>query len=102
MSLVLHTAPPYYVVIFTSIRTDSTVYHEIAEKVLEEAKIQEGFLGFESVRDGVGISLSYWKNLESIENWKTNTLHKMAQDKAREFYTHMRVRVCKVEKEYGF
>ena len=71
------TTPPYYAVIFTSIRTETdNGYGEIAHKVLEEATKQAGFLGFESARNEIGISISYWESLEAIETWKANTLHK--------------------------
>lgn len=97
------TTPPYYAVIFTSIRTETdNGYGEIAHKVLEEATKQAGFLGFESARNEIGISISYWESLEAIETWKANTLHKSAMGKAKEFYKFFRVRVCKVEREYGF
>ncbi|MFZ2890433.1 antibiotic biosynthesis monooxygenase family protein, partial [Sulfuricurvum sp.] len=79
MSIVTHTSPPYYAVIFTSIRTDAESYSAIAEHVLEEAKKQKGFLGFESARNEIGISVSYWSDLESIHTWKEQTLHKKAQ-----------------------
>lgn len=97
------TTPPYYAVIFTSIRTDTDDgYGEIAHKVLEEATKQAGFLGFESARNEIGISVSYWENLEAIEAWKVNAIHKSAMGKARDFYKFFRVRVCRVEREYGF
>ena len=102
MSLITNTTPPYYAVLFTSLRTDSQKYSAIATAVLEEAKKQEGFLGFESARNEIGISVSYWRDLESIEAWKNEALHKKAQQRAKEFYKHFRVRVCRVEKEYGF
>lgn len=98
-----NTKPPYYAVIFTSIRTsEDNGYSEIAKKVLEEAKNEDGFLGFESARNEMGISVSYWSSLEAIEKWKTNTLHKEAMKKAKDFYSYFRVRVCLVQKEYGF
>lgn len=97
------TNPPYYAVIFTSIRTnEDSGYAEIASQVLEEAKKQDGFLGFESARNEIGISVSYWSSLEAIEKWKANSLHKIAMQKTKDFYSYFRVRVCLVEKEYGF
>jgi len=102
MPLITHTKPPYYAVIFTSVRSDSQDYAALAHAVLEEAKKQEGFLGIESARNEMGISVSYWSDLASIEAWKNESLHKKAQQRAKEFYEHFRVRVCKVEKEYGF
>ena len=102
MSILTHTIPPYYAVIFTSVRTDSQNYNALAAAVLKQAEKQDGFLGFESARNEIGISVSYWKDLKSINAWKEQALHKTAQKSAKEFYTHFRVRVCKVEKEYGF
>ncbi len=97
------TALPYYAVIFTSTRTEGDDgYAEVAHEVLELARQQPGFLGFESARNELGISVSYWKDLDSIRAWKENAMHRQAQSKARDWYTSFRVRVCKVEREYGF
>jgi heme-degrading monooxygenase HmoA len=64
--------PPYYAVILTSIRTssDSEGYLEMALKMEELARQQDGFLGVESAREDIGITVSYWKDLASIKNWK--------------------------------
>ncbi|MBI3779024.1 MAG: antibiotic biosynthesis monooxygenase, partial [Gammaproteobacteria bacterium] len=34
--------------------------------------------------------------------WKENAEHREAQHKAGDWYRKFRVRVCRVEKEYGF
>ncbi len=103
MSAAAMPAPPYYAVIFTSVRTEAdNGYTQTDDKVLELARQQPGFLGFESARSEIGISVSYWKDLESIRAWKDNTTHRNAQERAREWYKSFRVRVCKVEREYGF
>lgn len=94
---------PYYAVIFTSVRTEGDDgYAEMAHEVLELARQQPGFLGFESARSTVGISVSYWKDLESIRAWKENALHRQAQQRARDWYSKFHVRICKVEREYGY
>lgn len=72
----------YYAVIFTSnLSNDTTDYSTVADKMEELAKQQPGFLGVESARDhsGLGITISYWKSLEAIDNWKRNALHKEAK-----------------------
>ncbi len=103
MSAAAMPAPPYYAVIFTSVRTEAdNGYAQTDDKVLELARQQPGFLGFESARNEIGISVSYWKDLESIRDWKENTTHREAQERARAWYKSFRVRVCKVEREYGF
>jgi heme-degrading monooxygenase HmoA len=97
-------APPYYAVIFTSIRTEGeNGYSEMAEKMDDLAKQQPGFLGIESARSETGITVSYWKDLESIKLWKQNADHVLAQQKGiTDWYSRYQVRICKVEREYGF
>jgi len=96
-------APPYYAVIFTSVRTDGdNGYAQTANQILALAAQQPGFLGFEAARQEIGISVSYWSSLEAIKAWKENATHGEAQSHAKEWYETFRVRVCRVEKEYGF
>jgi heme-degrading monooxygenase HmoA len=95
--------PPYYAVVFTSVRTDGeNGYAAEAERILALAKLQPGFLGFESARQEVGISVSYWSSLEAIRAWKEDADHRRAQARARDWYRSFRVRICRVEREYGF
>jgi heme-degrading monooxygenase HmoA len=70
--------------------------------MVELASEQPGFLGFESARQEIGISVSYWASLEAIAAWKENMSHRQAQGRARDWYSAFRVRVCRVEREYGF
>ncbi len=95
--------PPYYAVIFTSYRTDGdNGYKEMAVNMVELASRQPGFLGIESAREDLGITVSYWADLESIKAWKANVEHQEAQKKGRkEWYSEFRVRISKVEREYG-
>ncbi len=95
--------PPYYAVIFTSVRTDGdNGYGQTAKHMLELASNQPGFLGFETARQEVGISVSYWSSLDAIKAWKENIAHRQAQAQAKDWYKAFRVRVCRVEREYGF
>lgn len=96
--------PPYYAVIFTSVRTEiEEGYSEMADLMLTLAQQQEGFLGIESARSEVGITVSYWEDLESIKNWKQNLDHLVAQQKGREqWYRSYTTRICLVEREYSF
>lgn len=61
--------PPYYAVIFTSLRSqgDDEGYQTMATRMLELAQQQPGFLGVESARDAVGITVSYWDSLDAIK-----------------------------------
>ncbi len=95
--------PPYYAVIFTSLRSEGDHgYADMARRMVELACAQPGFLGMESARDGLGITVSYWQSLEAIRAWKENAEHRAAQARAPEWYAGFRVRVCRVERSYGF
>jgi heme-degrading monooxygenase HmoA len=95
--------PPYYAVIFTSVRTEEdNGYAELGQRMFELAQQQPGYLGIESVYNEMGITVSYWKDLESIRNWKMHSEHLFAQKKGREdFYAKYKVRIAKVERDYG-
>jgi heme-degrading monooxygenase HmoA len=96
--------PPYYAVIFTSLRTDIAAdYHQTAMRMVELAERQPGYLGHESARESVGITVSYWQSLEAIKSWKQQTEHLLAQQMGREqWYTHYKTRICLVQRDYGF
>jgi heme-degrading monooxygenase HmoA len=96
--------PPYYAVIFTSVRTAGDHgYQEMSRRMVELASQQDGFLGVESARNEVGITVSYWRDLESIKKWKTHMEHKTAREKVRStWYAEFKVRIAKVESDYGF
>ncbi|MDE3735281.1 heme-degrading monooxygenase HmoA [Metapseudomonas resinovorans] len=97
--------PPYYAVIFTSLRSETEQdYAATAERMLELARDQPGFLGVESARgsDGLGITVSYWRSEEEIRTWRTQAEHREAQRRGREqWYRAFRTRVAYVEREYG-
>ena len=97
---------PYYAVIFTSTRTDvDEGYGAMADKMVEMASQQPGFLGVESARDanGLGITVSYWESEEAIANWKKNAEHRIAQGHGRgKWYAEFVTRVAKVERAYAF
>jgi heme-degrading monooxygenase HmoA len=95
--------PPYYAVIFTSLRTDGDAgYAAMAQRMEQLAAQQPGFLGVESAREGLGITVSYWESEAAIAAWKRNAEHLVAQERGqREWYSAYRTRVCRVEREYG-
>lgn len=97
--------PPYYAVIFTSIRTNEqhAEYSAMAERMDELAKQQPGYLGIESAREGLGITVSYWESLDAIKNWKNHAEHLIAQQTGRsDWYSHYKTRIALVERDYGF
>lgn len=96
--------PPYYAVIFSSIKTNTDEgYSEMAQLMSDLAEGQNGFLGIESARGEIGITVSYWRDLESIKKWKANSEHLIAQKLGREkWYKSYKTRICLVERDYGF
>lgn len=96
--------PPYYAVIFSTIVTDNLSGYEATALRMEDlAKKQKGYLGIESARAKIGITVSYWQTLEDIVNWKNNVEHSEARELGREkWYKKYQLRICKVEREYGF
>ena len=104
-----HKAPPapYYAVIFSStLADDAEGYSTMADRMVALAREQEGFIDVESAArtsGGFGITVSYWRDLESIREWKAQSEHAAAQKMGRDaFYRSYRLRIARVEREYGF
>jgi len=77
-------------------------YEETANKMIALAQEQKGFLGIESAREEIGITVSYWESLEAIQNWKLQVDHTAARKKGRStWYKNFKVRIAKVEREYS-
>ncbi len=96
--------PPYYAVIFSSTRTEGdNGYSEMSDKMVELAKKQDGFLGVESARNEIGITVSYWQDLNAIKKWKENAEHTIARENGRkEWYKSFKTRIAKIERDYEF
>jgi heme-degrading monooxygenase HmoA len=106
MSTIAQTPePPYYAVIFSSLRSEGDRgYGQMAQRMAELAAKQPGFLGIETVRgdDGAGITVSYWANAEAISAWKADFDHGAAQRGGQAtWYQDYVVRIAKVERAYG-
>ena len=97
--------PPYYVVIFSSIRIseDNEGYPEMNVLMNALALQQKGFLGMENAHSDIGITVSYWSDLESIKKWKADLDHQKAQSEGQKtWYSQYKVRIAKVERDYEF
>jgi heme-degrading monooxygenase HmoA len=94
----------YYAVIFTSTTSDDlNGYQEWSDKMIELAKSTPGFISVESARNAIGITVSYWNDLESISNFKKLADHRYSQQRGREqWYRNYRIRICRVERDYSF
>ena len=100
-------APPYVAVLFTSLRTDAddAGYDAMAAEMERLGAEQPGYLGIESARgaDGLGITISYWRDADAARAWKAVAEHLGAQRLGRErWYRAYRVRVAEVVREYGY
>ncbi len=97
--------PPYYAVIFTSRRTEGDRgYATMAARMDELGRTYDGFLGIDSARgaDGVGITVSYWRDEAAILAWKRDAEHERAQRAGQQtWYDDYLVRIAKVERAYG-
>jgi len=93
-----------YAVIFTSkLKNPSKAYSEMADKMEVLARTQSGYIGIDSARNELGITVSYWKDLESIKLWKTNLEHQEAQLLGKEqWYAWYDLKICKIERHYSF
>lgn len=98
-------APPYYAVIFSSQRRPGDQgYEAMAQRMVELAAQQPGYLGAESARgdDGFGITVSYWESEAAIAAWKANLEHQAAQEAGKAaWYAGYTLRVARVERAYG-
>jgi heme-degrading monooxygenase HmoA len=105
LGFALTPEPPYFAVVFSSQRNvDDNGYAATADRMVELAQQQPGFLGVESVRgeDGFGITVSYWESEEAIRNWKRHAEHTAARDRGRrEWYEHFELRIARVERAYA-
>ena len=98
--------PPYYAVIFTSQRTaEIDGYDDTADRMMELAAAQPGYLGVESARDagGLGITVSYWATQEDITAWRGHAEHTLARERGRaDWYAHYELRIARVERAYSW
>lgn len=96
---------PYYAVIFSALLgTEDEGYGAMAEKMVDLAATQPGYLGVESTRgpDGFGITVSYWADEAALIAWKEVAQHLLAQKLGKErWYRYYQLRVARVERHYS-
>ena len=100
-------SPPYYAVVFSSQRNaqDEAGYGDGAQRMVELAQQQPGYLGLESTRgaDGFGITVSYWETEAAILGWRRHLEHAAIRERGRsDWYDQYELRVAKVERGYGW
>lgn len=96
--------PGNYAVIFTSMRAEvDEEYYQTFEELMQLAKQVPGFIGIESARDGLGITVSYWESMDAINTWRTNSAHVMAKNKGRsEWYKSFTSTITRIESSHSF
>ena len=105
MELASTPDPPYYAVIFSSRRAagDDQAYATTADRMVELARRQPGFLGVETAREAIGITVSYWTDEDAIAAWKRQAEHSVAQQRGRDrWYDAYELRIARVDRAYGF
>ncbi|MFI0987922.1 antibiotic biosynthesis monooxygenase family protein [Streptomyces exfoliatus] len=104
--LVADIQPPYYTAVFTSIRPEAPEgYSETSSRMQEIVRDIPGFLGYETARTpgGIGITVAYFRDLESLDAWRLDTEHQAAKAYGREhWYDSYSVHIGKVERSYSF
>lgn len=95
-----------YAVIFWSQRTEGDHgYGSTAQRMVELAAQQPGYLGVRSARDGAGqgITVSYWDSLEAVAAWRRELEHRAAREQGRaQWYAGYELQVCRVERAYAW
>ncbi|MGW2034991.1 antibiotic biosynthesis monooxygenase family protein [Streptomyces sp. NPDC001811] len=98
--------PPYYVAVFTTVRSpDQSGYSETAARMEELVKDVPGFLGMDHAQTpgGLGITVGYFRDADALTRWRTDTEHRAAQRRGRaEWYQSYTLHVAKVERSHGF
>lgn len=98
---------PEFAVIFTSQRSpgDDGAYLQAAQRMMDLAQLQPGFIKADSVRDdgGLGITVSYWSSLKAIDGWKNQVEHLAVQKQGKhKWYQSFTIKVCRIERGSDF
>lgn len=103
VSLARTPEPPYVAVIFTAVRTPAEAgYDAVAAEMDRMAARQNGYLGHDSARSDVGITVSYWRDEDAARAWKQVAEHLSAQRRGRaDWYVDYEVRIATVHRAYS-
>ena len=98
--------PPYYAVVFTSVRTEGDGgYGATAQRMGELVKEIPGFLGEDSARapGGLSITVAYFRDLAGIQQWRAHAEHRVAKEYGRaHWYERYSLHIARVEHSNGF
>lgn len=90
---------------FTAVAQKRQEYLDLAAALGAEVKDFDGFLGierFQSLSDPDRyVSLSFWRDEESVRKWRNVQKHREAQARGRRgIFSAYRLRVCQVLRDY--
>ncbi len=96
--------PPYFAVVFISIKKDNDTYEEVDNFLMEKVQDFDGYLGYSVVsKDSQGIFISFWRDEASILRWKNFDKHKAAKRRApQEWYEYYYSMICEVKSSLTF
>lgn len=98
--------PPYYVAVFTAVRTqEQSGYSETNARMEDLVKEVPGFLGMDHAQTpgGLGITVGYFRDADALMEWRSNAEHRAAQKRGQaEWYQSYTLHVAKVERSHGF
>ncbi|GGL68852.1 hypothetical protein GCM10010095_62090 [Streptomyces anthocyanicus] len=78
--------PPYYVAVFTTVRTqEQSGYRETNARMVELVQGVPGFLGVDHAQSpgGLGVTVAYFRDADALTEWRTNAEHRAAQQRGR-------------------
>lgn len=98
--------PPYYVAVFTTVRTqEQGGYGETNARMEELVKDIPGYLGMDHAQTpgGLGITVGYFRDADALTEWRTDAEHRVAQKRGQDqWYESYTLHVAKVERSHGF
>ncbi|MFF2147619.1 antibiotic biosynthesis monooxygenase family protein [Kitasatospora sp. NPDC058190] len=108
--------PPYYMAVFTTVRTqEQSGYGETNARLEELVKDVPGYLGMDYAQSpgGLAITVAYFRDADALTQWRCDAdaltqwrcdaEHRTAQKRGRaEWYRSYTLHVAKVERSHGF
>ena len=96
--------PPYIASIFNYFLSEQLEgYVEYDDLTLEIAKKMPGYLGYESFKhDGRGTFISYWKDMEAVNQWAQHPIHIEAKKRGATWYQYYHSMIAEVSRVHSY
>ncbi|MFJ3669630.1 antibiotic biosynthesis monooxygenase family protein [Streptomyces sp. NPDC090106] len=98
--------PPYYMAVFTTVRSEEqSGFGETDARLEELVRGIPGFLGAEHAQNpgGLGITVAYFRDADALARWGEHAEHRAAQKRGREqWYESYTLHVGRVERSNEF